>query len=203
MEIKKIVMSENAKFINTDRLIDSFIKLAKIDSGSNEQIAEEQIPSTDCQKNIANFLKDELFNIGFFDANVDNNYIVTATLESNIDNTTKTIGLLAHYDTNSDVKNSNVTPIIHNYKSGDIELKDSVVIKEKDLKTYRNQNIITSDGTTLLGADDKAGIAEILEALRVFKENPDLKHPKIRIAFTPDEETRVGMLKFDTKSYGV
>lgn len=193
---------KSADLINKDRLVDTFVKLAKIDSGSKEELAEKNTPSTECQKNIAKILKDELVSIGLEDVDVDEHCIVTATLKSNTDKINQTIGLIAHYDTSDDAPNQNVKPKIHNYTSGNIELNGGTVISEEDLSPYKNQKIITSDGTTLLGADDKAGIAEILEALRVFIENPDLKHPCLKIAFTPDEETGMGISKFNIEKFG-
>ncbi len=187
--------------INEQRMVDSFIKMAKIDTGSDEKVAEVKIPSTDCQKNLANVLKDELTSLGLKDVNIDEYSIVTATLEGNVENS-PVVGLLAHMDTSSEAPTANVQPIIHNYDKGDIVLKEGTVIPECDLQKHSGKKIITSDGTTLLGADDKAGIAEILEAVRVFKENPDIKHPTIRIAFTPDEETGMGISKFDIKKFG-
>ena len=191
-----------ANLINKDRIVDTFTKLAVIGSGSNEALAEERIPSTDSQKDIAIYLKDELTNMGFSNASIDENFIVTATLSNNSDSN-KSIGLLAHYDTAEDAPNSNVKPQIHKYQSGDINLKDGTVISKNDLAPYKGQEIITSDGTTLLGADDKAGIAEILEALKVLIENPQIKHPEIKVAFTPDEETGCGISKFNIQSFGV
>lgn len=190
-----------SSFINTERLVDSFIGLAKIDSGSDEKLAENQIPSTEGQKNVAQILKGELKKIGLKDVKIDRYSIVTATLDSNIGDA-PVIGFLAHMDTSPDAPNVDVKPQIHNYKGGAIRLKKGTVISKENLKPYIGQTIITSDGTTLLGADDKAGIASIIEALRVFKEHPELKHPKIRIAFTPDEETAMGVNKFNIKKFG-
>ena len=187
--------------INENRMVDTFVKIAKIDTGSDHEIAEKQIPSTECQKNLALELKNRLTDLGLKDVEIDEYSTVTATLESNIGNS-PTIGLLAHMDTSPDAPNKGVQPQIHDYKGGNINLKNGTVIDEKDLAPFKGHKIITSDGTTLLGADDKAGIAEILEAINVFKENPDIKHPKIRIAFTPDEETGMGIGKFDIKKFG-
>ncbi len=199
---KKYTAPLASNYIKQDRLVDTFIKLAKIDSGSKEELAEKQIPSTECQKEMAKVLVEELRKIGLEDVNIDENYIVSATLKSNLNKPAKTIGLIAHYDTNEDAPNENVKPQIHRYTNGDIKLKDGTVIPEEDLAPYKNQEIITSDGTTLLGADDKAGIAEILEVAQILVQNPDIKHPTIRIAFTPDEETGAGISKFDIESFG-
>ncbi|MBR1753211.1 peptidase T [bacterium] len=187
--------------INEERMTDTFVKIAKIDTGSNHEVAEKQIPSTECQKNLAAELKNRLTELGLKDVEVDEYSTVTATLESNVGKS-PTIGLLAHMDTSPDAPNKGVNPQIHNYNGGDINLKNGTVIAEKDLAPFKGHRIITSDGTTLLGADDKSGIAEILEAINVFKENPDIKHPRIRIAFTPDEETGMGIGKFDIKKFG-
>lgn len=192
-----------SSLINTDRMVDSFISMAKIDTGSKEKFAEKGIiPSTDKQKVFANILIEKLNKLGLSEINMDDHYIVTATLDSNIEKNSPVVGLLAHMDTNEDAPTGPVKPIIRDYKSGDIKLTKAISIPANDLKDYQNQKIITTNGKTLLGADDKAGIAEILEAINVFKENPNLKHPKIRIAFTPDEETGEGALKFNIKSFG-
>lgn len=190
-----------SNFINAQRMVDSFISLAKIDSASNEELAEKKTPSSDGQKTVAKVLKKELEKLGLTDIQMDEYSIVTATLESNIGES-PVVGLLAHMDTSPDAPSVNIQPQIHDYKGGDIVLKEGTVIPAKKLESYAGQKIITSDGTTLLGADDKAGIAEILESLKIFKENPELKHPKIRIAFTPDEEVGMGTKHFDIKKFG-
>ncbi len=190
-----------AQLINENRVVDTFIKLAKIDSGSNEELAETRTPSTDGQKDVAKFLKKELEQIGLKDIELDKHSILTATLESNIGES-PVIGFLAHMDTSPDAPSNGVKPQIQNYEGGDIVLKEGATIPANQLEAYIGQKIITSDGTTLLGADDKAGIAEILEALKIFKEHPELKHPKLRIAFTPDEETGMGTEHFDIKKFG-
>lgn len=191
-----------SSFINTNRMVDSFISMAKIDTGSSEELAEKQIPSTDRQKILANILVEKLKNMGLSDVNMDEYSFVTATLEGNLGTNSPVVGLLSHIDTSSDAPTANVNPKIHDYKGGDIELAEDTTIPAKDLESYIGQKIITSEGTTLLGADDKAGIAEILESIKVFQEHPELKHPKIRIAFTPDEETGMGIDKFDIKKFG-
>lgn len=193
--------SQFVPLIKEDRITDTFVRLAKMDSGSNEVMAEKQIPSTVEQKCIANWLKSDLEKLGLKDIAVDEHFFVTATLESNIEKA-PVIGLLAHMDTSPDAPNKGVKPQINDYKGGDIVLKEGTTISAKDLKAYVGQKVITSDGTTLLGADDKAGIAEILETLNVLKENPDIKHPQIKVAFTPDEETGMGIKSFDIKKFG-
>lgn len=191
-----------SNFINTDRMVDSFISLAKIDSGSNDALAVKKTPSTKGQKLMAKMLEKELKKIGLRDIEVDEYSIVTATLDSNIGDDSPVVAFLAHMDTSSDAPTGPVKPQIIDYKDGDIKLLGGTIIPEKDLIKYKGQKLITSDGTTLLGADDKAGIAEILESLRVFKEHPELKHPKIRIAFTPDEETGTGIDRLDVEKLG-
>lgn len=187
--------------INKERLKNTFLKIVQLDSGSSEEGRLNNVPSTSCQLDAACVLADVLKDIGLNDVNIDQYGVLTATLEGNIESST-TIGLIAHIDTSDAVENKNVKPLVHNYTSGDIELKNGVKIKSAELEKYKNNTIITSDGTTLLGADDKAGVAEIIEALYVFKENPDLRRLKIRVAFTPDEEIGCGTEKFDVKSFG-
>lgn len=197
--------SPKSSYVNTDRLMhDIFIPMAKMDSGSDPVAAENNIPSTQAQKDFANNLKTRLEEMGLSEVAIDENHIITATYEGNIGGKEKSpvVGLIAHYDTSPDSPNTNVKPQIHDYKGGNIELSGGTVIPEKDLAKYIGHRIITSDGTTLLGADDKAGIAEILEAVNIFKEHPELKRPTIRFAFTPDEETGEGVKKFDTKAFG-
>lgn len=189
--------------INEKRMVDTFVKIAKVDTMSHEGV--ESFPSSEGQKKLARILADELKAIGVQDINIDKHHVVTATLPDNLGDVKDkpTIGLLAHMDTSDGAPSDNVDPQIHkNYQGGDINLKDGTVIPAKDLKKHIGEDIVTSDGTTLLGADDKAGIAEILEVLRVYQENPALKHPKIRIAFTPDEETGEFISNFDIKTFG-
>ncbi len=208
MKINSINMGNEYKYnpeltrsyINTDRMTDLFIKTVKIDTGSKEENVGKKSPTTEGQIELGKLLSDELKSIGLKDVHIDKNGIVTGSLPSNTKNS-PTIGFIAHLDTCSDVNTSNVKPIIHNYKAGDIKLKDNQVIKENELEKYKGHKIITSDGTSLLGADDKAGIAEIIEALRVFTEHPELKRPNIKVAFTPDEEIGVGIKSFDIKKF--
>lgn len=198
---KRKSQSSVSSYVNTDRMVDSFVKLAKVDTGSNEALAETRTPSTDGQKTLAKMLAEELKKLELAEVEIDEHSIVTATLKGNIGENSPVIGLLAHMDTSPAVPTSNVNPKIHNYKGGDIKLAEGTVISASDLKDCLGKKVITSDGKTLLGADDKAGIAEILEAVRVFKEHPELKHPEIRIAFTPDEEVGAGIAKFDIKRF--
>ncbi len=191
------------QLVNTNRLVKTFINLAKIGSTSKDDATSH--PSTPGQTVVAGYITSILHDYGLEDIHTDQNSVVTATLPSNL-NTGKNepiIGLFAHMDTSNAAPGDNVKPQIHkNYQGGNIVLKGDTTIKAKHLQGRKGQDIITSDGTTLLGADDKAGIAEILETLKVLKENPDIKHPRIRVAFTPDEETGDYIKHFDIQKFG-
>lgn len=193
-----------ARYINQQRLEDTFIRLAKTDTNSCEEKAEKDIhPSTEGQVLLGKDLAKELEEIGLSEININEHGLVTATFESNMEQKAPTVGVFAHLDTSEDAPSKDIRPIIHrNYQGGDINLEEGTKIDAETLKPHIGEDVITSDGKTLLGADDKAGIAEILEALRVFKENPHLEHPKIRVAFTPDEETGSYIKKFNVKSFG-
>ncbi len=187
--------------INQNRLVETFIRYVKYDTGSNAQQAEEQIPSTEKQKKLAVKLAQELKEIGLENINIDKHSIVTGELVTNSKEEMPIIGLFAHIDTSSDVPTGPVKPQIHEYKGDNIILNDETVISAEDLKNEIGNTIITSDGTTLLGADDKSGIAEIMEALKVLVENPDIKRPTVKVVFTPDEETGMGIRVFDTEKF--
>lgn len=187
---------------NNERLLESFIEMAKFDTGSNEEIAQTQVPSSEGQKIFAKFIAEKLERMGLREVNTDKRFVVTATLDSNMTEETPVVGFLAHMDTSPDAKSNGITPQIHNYMGGNIDLSDGMTISEEELSNFKGKTIITSDGTTLLGADDKAGIAAILEAVDILIENPKIKHPKIRIAITTDEETGVGADEFDIKAFG-
>jgi tripeptide aminopeptidase len=194
-----------------ENLLDRFIRYAKIDTQSDEK--SESYPSTEKQKDLLKLLVDELKELGLADAAMDEHGYVMATLSSNIPaghpahGKVPTIGLLAHVDTYHEVSGKDVKPQIHkDYDGGDIKLPGdpSVVRKvsdEKELAGCKGMTIITADGTTLLGADDKAGIAEIMEALCHYKENPERLHGAIRVGYTPDEEIGAGTKHFDVKKF--
>ncbi|MBS3738633.1 MAG: peptidase T [Psychroflexus sp.] len=191
--------------IDRDILLSRFIKYIKIDSQSDPN--SESTPSTEKQWEIANLLKTELDEIGLKDVSIDINAYVMATLPSNIeDNQIPTIGFVSHFDTTPDYSGKNVNPQIHkNYDGKEIKLaKDKVLSPDyfEDLKAYKGQTLITTDGTTLLGADDKAGITEIVCAMEYLVKHPEIKHGKIRICFTPDEEIGRGAHHFDVKKFG-
>lgn len=165
-------------------------------------------PSTEKQWDLAKKLVMELHQIGMQEVSIDENAYIMATLPSNIEKRVPTIGFVSHFDTSPDFSGRNVKPqIIENYDGKDIVLNklNNIVLSPdffEDLKAYEGQTLITTDGTTLLGADDKAGIAEIITAMEYLIQHPEIKHGKIRIAFTPDEEIGRGAHKFDVEKFG-
>ncbi len=186
--------------------VERFIKYVQFDTQSSED--STTYPSTEKQKILGAELVKELQEIGLKDAQMDEYGYVTATLEATSPKNVPVIGLIAHLDTSPDVSGANVKPIIHkNYQGENIVLPadNTVVITVEDNPDLKNQignDIITADGTTLLGADDKAGIAEIFDALNHLVKNPEIKHGKIRICITPDEEIGTGTKYFDVKKFG-
>ena len=189
-----------------EKIINRFIKYVKIDTESDPN--NPAFPSTEKQWNLANLLVKELQEIGLSDIALDDNCYIMATLPSNIDYEVPTIGFVAHIDTSPDFTGANVNPQIHkNYDGKDIILnkKKNIVLSPdyfKDLLQYKGQTIITTDGTTLLGADDKAGVTEIVSAMQYLINHPEIKHGKIRICFTPDEEVGKGARLFDVDTFG-
>ncbi len=190
-----------------EELIERFIRYVKVDTRSKMDV-EDRFPSTENQAELARILRMELEELGLQEIELDENCYLTATLPSNTPELDiPAIGFLAHMDTSPEVSGENVKPQRFIYQGGDIVLpgdKEQVITAEKNpaLEQYIGQEIITTDGTTLLGADDKAGVAEIMTALSHFKEHPELKHGKIRIAFTPDEEVGNGTKFFDALKFG-
>lgn len=189
-------------------LVKRFLSYVKIETTSDEE--SQSCPSTPGQKVLGQQLVDELKDLGLTDVVMDKNGYVFATLKSNmtIEKQIPVIGFIAHMDTSDGASGKNVNPIIHkNYQGGDIVLPGdpSVIIKESEnpaLANYIGQDIITADGTTLLGADDKAGIAEIMTAVEYLLNHPEIQHGDIRIGFTPDEEIGRGADHFDVKAFG-
>ncbi|HLS09060.1 peptidase T [Lentibacillus sp.] len=186
-------------------LIERFTRYAKIDTQSDE--SSEAIPSTPGQLELANLLVDELKQIGMADVSIDDNGYVMATLPANTEKDIPTIGFLAHVDTATDFTGKNVNPqIVENFDGSDLTLNEAkgVVLSAKDfpeLPGYKGHTLITTDGTTLLGADDKAGVAEIMTAMAYLIDHPEIKHGNIRVAFTPDEEIGRGPHKFDVERF--
>ncbi|NMH27968.1 peptidase T [Flavobacterium silvaticum] len=187
-------------------LIDRFISYVTVDTESDPESATT--PSTAKQMVLAEMLFQELTKIGLTEVTIDHNGYVMGTLPSTVDHEVPVIGFVSHFDTSPDFSGANVKPqVIPNYDGGDIVLneKENIVLSPsyfKDLLQYKGQTLITTDGTTLLGADDKAGITEIVSAMEYLIQNPQIKHGKIRVCFTPDEEIGRGADHFDVKKFG-
>jgi tripeptide aminopeptidase len=187
-------------------IIDRFISYVIIDTESDPN--SDTTPSTAKQWDLANKLVEELKAIGMQDVTIDDKAYIMATLPSNVSHEVPTIGFISHFDTTPDFTGANVKPqIIPNYDGKDIVLnaEKNIVLSPnyfKDLLLYKGQTLITTDGTTLLGADDKAGITEIVTAMEFLINNPEIKHGKIRVGFTPDEEIGRGAHHFDVDKFG-
>ncbi|MFP9099085.1 peptidase T [Flavobacterium sp. RHBU_24] len=187
-------------------IIDRFIGYVTVDTESDPN--SDTTPSTAKQWDLANKLVDELKAIGLEEVTIDENAYIMATLPSNVEHNVPVIGFISHFDTTPDFTGANVKPqIVPNYDGGDIVLnaEQGIVLSPKyfsDLLQYKGQTLITTDGTTLLGADDKAGITEIVSAMEYLVQHPEIKHGKIRVGFTPDEEIGRGAHKFDVAKFG-
>tara|TARA_B110000046_G_scaffold141139_1_gene147804 strand:- start:1765 stop:3006 length:1242 start_codon:yes stop_codon:yes gene_type:complete len=192
--------------LDKKHILNRFISYVKIDTESDP--SSTSTPSSEKQWDLANKLADELKAIGMQDVSIDSNAYIMATLPSNVDHDVPTIGFVSHFDTSPDFTAKNVSPqIIENYDGTDIVLneKESIVLSPdyfEDLLLYKGQTLITTDGTTLLGADDKAGICEIVSAMEYLVKHPEIKHGKLKVGFTPDEEIGRGANKFDVKKFG-
>ncbi len=193
-----------------DGLLERFLRYVRIDTQSEED--SETTPSTEKQKDLARLLVDELKELGCADAAMDDNGYVFATVESNIPEghprhgKVPTIGLIAHVDTYPGTSGKDVKPqIIRNYDGSDIRISDDQILEvsnNPNLTLCKGHTLIHTDGTTLLGADDKAGIAEIISLIAWLRDNPEFLHGKIRIGFTPDEEIGAGADHFDVEAFG-
>lgn len=187
-------------------IIDRFISYVSIDTESDPN--SETTPSTKKQWVLAEKLVEELKVIGMKEVTIDKNAYIMATLPSNVDHEVPTIGFISHFDTTPDFTGANVKPqIFPNYDGKDILLnaEQNIILSPKyfkDLLQYKGQTLITTDGTTLLGADDKAGITEIMTAMEFLIKNPEIKHGKIKVGFTPDEEIGRGAHHFDVEKFG-
>ncbi|MDR3217935.1 MAG: peptidase T [Dysgonamonadaceae bacterium] len=187
-------------------VLNRFLKYVSFDTQSNETSATT--PSTDKQMNLAVALKEEVEAMGLTEISLDEHAYLMATLPANTDAKIPTIGFIAHLDTSPDMSGENVKPrIVENYDGKDILLneKENIVLSPllfPELLCHTGENLIVTDGTTLLGADDKAGIAEIMTAVQYLIDHPEIKHGKIRIAFNPDEEIGMGASKFDVAKFG-
>ena len=192
--------------LNRDKIVQRFISYVTVDTQSDPN--SETTPSTQKQWDLAHALVKELIAIGLKDVTIDNNAYIMATLPSNVDNEVPTIGFISHFDTSPDFSGTHVKPqLVENYDGKDIilnEAEDIVLSPDyfEDLLLYKGQTLITTDGTTLLGADDKAGICEIVSAMEYLIQHPEIKHGTIKVGFTPDEEIGRGAHKFDVEKFG-
>ncbi|QES93364.1 peptidase T [Empedobacter brevis] len=187
-----------------EKLVTRFLKYVKTYTESEAFL--DKFPSTDRQWDLANYLVEELKQIGLEDVSIDENGYVFGYIPSTVDHEVPTIGFVSHMDTSPDFSGENVRPQIwQNYDGGDIKLNDSMILSPNEfpeLLQYKGQTIITTDGTTLLGADDKAGVAEIVTAAEYLIAHPEIKHGRIAIGFTPDEEVGRGADFFNVEKFG-
>lgn len=186
-------------------IVKRFLQYTTFDTQSAED--QDKTPSTDKQMVFARFLRDELEEIGLDDVELTDEGYLYATLPSNTKKEAPVVGFIAHMDTSPDASGANVKPrIVEHYDGSDIKLGESGLVTSPDkfpeLRRHLGEDIIVTDGTTLLGADDKAGIAEIVQAMAYLLEHPEIEHGKIRVAFNPDEEIGLGAQKFDVEKFG-
>ncbi|QRM89823.1 peptidase T [Lacinutrix sp. WUR7] len=192
--------------ISKQDIIKRFVGYVTVDTESDPE--SDTTPSTAKQWDLANVLVEELKTIGMQDVTIDDKAYIMATLPSNVDHDAPTIGFISHFDTTPDFTGKDVKPqIIESYDGKDIILNaaEDIVLSPdyfEDLLLYKGQTLITTDGTTLLGADDKAGITEIISAMEYLIANPEIKHGTIRVGFTPDEEIGRGAHHFDVEKFG-
>ena len=188
-----------------EKILDRFLRYVAVDTQSDEN--SDSQPSTAKQLNLLKMLRDELNAMGV-EATLDEYGYVMGTIPSNMDKKMPTVGFIAHVDTAPDASGADIKPqIIENYDGGEIELKGvpGLALKPSEFPEmlhYIGKTLITTDGTTLLGADDKAGVAEIMDAVQYIVEHPEFKHGEIKIGFTPDEEIGRGVIKFDVGKFG-
>ncbi|TVX99703.1 peptidase T [Cohnella terricola] len=188
-----------------NEIIERFTTYVKVDTQSDENV--QSCPTSEGQLTLGRMLVEELKSIGMQDVTMDDNGYVMATLPANTDKDVPTIGFLAHLDTATDFTGKDVKPqIVENYDGGDIVLNEAqrIVLSPRDfpeLAEYKGHTLITTDGTTLLGADDKAGMTEIMTAMAYLIKHPEIKHGRIRVAFTPDEEIGRGPHRFDVGAF--
>ena len=185
-------------------ITERFLNYTKFDTQSQED--SDQVPSTEKQLVFANYLKKELENEGLSDVEMDDKGYIYATLKANIKGDIPTIGFISHYDTSPDCSGADIKArIVNNYDGSDILLSEGIISSPKkfpELLRHIGEDLIVTDGHTLLGADDKAGIAEIIQAMCWLRDHPEVKHGKIRIAFNPDEEIGMGAHHFDVEKFG-
>jgi len=191
--------------LNEQHIINRFLSYVTIDTESDPK--SNTTPSTKKQWDLANKLVEDLKAIGMDDVSIDNNAYIMATLPSNVTHNVPTIGFISHMDTSPDFTGANVNPqVIENYNGEDIILnaEENIILSPsyfEDLLLYKGQTLITTDGTTLLGADDKAGVCEIVSAMEYLIQHPEIKHGTIKVGFTPDEEIGRGAHKFDVEKF--
>lgn len=188
----------------TMNITERFLNYTKFDTQSNED--STSVPSTEKQLVFANYLKEELVREGLTDVEMDDKGYVYATLKGNTKKPVPTIGFISHYDTSPDCSGKDVKArIVENYQGGDIELSPGIVsspTKFPELNSHIGEDLIVTDGHTLLGADDKAGIAEIMQAMCYLRNHDEIKHGDIRVGFNPDEEIGMGAHHFDVEKFG-
>ena len=199
-------MKKITSMLDKKHILNRFLSYVKIDTQSDPN--SETTPSSDKQWILAHKLFKELKEIGLSDVSIDDNGYIMGTLPSNVDYYVPVIGFISHYDTSPDFTAKNINPkVIENYNGKDIILNENenIVLSPEyfeDLLLYKGQTLITTDGTTLLGADDKAGVCEIISAIEYLIKNQKIKHGTIKIGFTPDEEIGRGAHKFDVSKFG-
>lgn len=185
-------------------ITERFLNYTRFDTQSSEE--SDSVPSTSKQLVFAEYLKKELEDEGFSDVEMDEKGYIYATLKSNSKKNIPTIGFISHYDTSPDCSGKNVNPrIIRNYDGGDIVLSEGIIsspAKFPELLQHKGEDIIVTDGHTLLGADDKAGIAEIVQAMCWLRDHDEIEHGDIRVGFNPDEEIGMGAHHFDVEKFG-
>lgn len=186
------------------KISERFINYTKFDTQSSDE--STTVPSTEKQLVFAKYLKEELEREGLEEVEMDEMGYIYATLPSNIEEEVPTIGFIAHYDTAPDASGANIKArIVENYDGGDIELNPTMLYSPQqfpELLAHKGEDLIVTDGTTLLGADDKAGIAEIVQAMCYLRDHPEIKHGKIRVGFNPDEEIGKGAHHFNVEKFG-
>lgn len=203
---QRLILAIFEQNLNMENITDKFLRYIKIDTQSDPN--SETTPSTEKQWDLANLLAEELKAMGMNEVSIDENAYVMATLPPTTTREVPVIGFIAHFDTSPDYSGKNVRPQIHeNYQGTDILLSEESQLTLspsyfEDLLMYKGQTLITTDGTTLLGADDKAGVTEIMSAMEYLLAHPEIEHGKIRIGFTPDEEIGRGAHKFDVEKFG-
>ena len=185
-------------------IVERFLNYTKFDTQSSEE--SETVPSTSKQLLFADYLRQELIDEGFADVEMDDKGYIYATMKGNVDKKVPVIGFISHYDTSPDCSGANIHPrIVEQYDGTDIVLSEGIVMrtdKFPEMLQHKGEDLIVTDGTALLGADDKAGIAEIIQAMCYLRDHPEVKHGDIRVAFNPDEEIGMGAHHFDVEKFG-